>query len=263
MEPPSTRYRESQLDVAWAGAMAPGAELVVYMGPDARNTSMIFTFNEANARGEVSVITDSFAHREDSEPRAVHEAYDASALAGASMGITVLCASGDSAGVDVPASSPYVTAVGGTELVMRGNELVSEIAWWYSGSGLSRTFRMPEWQAGLEGLAGKRAVADVALNASTGYWYLFLGVLRPNTGTSFGSPIFGAMIASVNSARLSEGRPPVGWLNGTLYTRPEVQRTFRDVNVGYTDRGFSAGPGWDVPTGWGAPDAEGLLRTLP
>ncbi len=209
------------------------------------------------------MITDSFAHREDSEPRAVHEAYDAAATMGSALGITIFCAGGDSAGVDVPASSPHVTSVGGTEIAMVGMDVVSEKAWWYSGSGLSRTFKTPSWQQGLPDLGGKRAVADLALNASTGYWYLFLGVMTPNTGTSFASPVAAGLFATINSARLSEGKPPVGWLNPILYTRPEVQRTFRDITVGYTDWHYSAGPGWDIPTGWGAPHAERLWEALP
>lgn len=72
--PVPSRNVEATLDVEWSGAMAPGADLVVYAGPDARNTSMVYTFNEAIARGEVDMISDSFAHREDSEPFLVEEA---------------------------------------------------------------------------------------------------------------------------------------------------------------------------------------------
>jgi kumamolisin len=262
MEPPATRYREGALDVEWAGAMAPEAELLVYMGPDARNTSMLYTFNEAIARAEVSILTTSFAHREDSEPRAVHQAYGASAMMAAALGITVVSASGDSAGVDVPSSSPYVTAVGGTRLLMNGPRVVSETAWAYSGSGSSSSFPKPAWQAALAGLGDKRAVVDVALNADTGYWYTFLGVHSPNTGTSFSAPVFAGLLGVVNGARASQGRPALGWLNGLLYTEPRVQATFRDITENGTYR-YTAGPGWDFPTGWGAPNAEGLLSTMP
>jgi kumamolisin len=262
MEPPGTRYRETTLDIEWAGALAPQAELVVYQGPDARNTSMLYTFNEAISLGEVSIITTSFAHREDSEPRAVHEAYGASAMMAAALGITVVAASGDSAGVDVPSSSPYVTAVGGTMLRMNGLSRVEETAWAHSGSGVSRTFPTPPWQRSLPGIGDKRAVVDVALNAETGYWYLFLGVMSPNTGTSFSAPVFASMVAVINSARAPAGRPPVGWLNSLLYTERSIQATFRDITVGGTWK-YAAGPGWDFPTGWGAPSAEGLFSTVP
>jgi len=263
LEAPGTRYREGQLDVEWASVMAPESDIIVYMGPDARNTSMIYTFNEAIARGEVSVITDSFAHREDSEPKTVHEQYNASAMMAAALGITVVAAGGDSAGVDVPSSSPYVTSVGGTQLKMIGNRVVGEVTWLYSGSGISMTFPTPEWQQGLPQVPRRRAVADVALNADTGYWYTWLGTTSPNTGTSFGSPIFAGLVAVVNSARASENKPVVGWLNSTLYTTPAVQDTFRDITVGVSDRGYISGPGWDIPTGWGAPDGLGLFNTLP
>ncbi|NPD26085.1 MULTISPECIES: S53 family peptidase [Corallococcus] len=263
LEPPVTRYREGTLDVEWAAAMAPKAEVRVYMGPDARNTSILYTYNEAIARGEVSVITTSFAHREDSEPRAVQEAYSHSSTMAAALGITVAAASGDSAGVDMPGNSPYVTAVGGTQLKMNGMTVTGETAWYYSGSGITRTFATPEWQKGLVPMPAKRAVVDVALNADTGYWYTWLGVTTPNTGTSFSSPIFAGIMTVVNGARAEASKPQVGWLNSQLYTLPAVQQTFRDITVGVTDRQYEAGPGWDIPTGWGAPDAEGLLRTLP
>lgn len=266
--PPRYRIREANLDVQWAGAIAPEADLIVYSGPDARNTSMLFTYNEAIARNEVSVITNSFAHREDSEPRAVRRQYSASSMMGAALGITLAAASGDSAGVDVPASSPYVTAVGGTLLGLIGERVVWETAWSHSGSGPSLTIPVPEWQKGIRGIGDKRATVDVALNSGMGNWYMWLGKWYSNIGTSFASPMFAGLIAVVNDARDDEGKPPVGFINSLLYTRPEIQRTFRDVTEGHTvdkegNVKYRAGPGWDMVTGWGGPDAEGLLRTLP
>ncbi|WP_437673599.1 S53 family peptidase [Sorangium sp. So ce131] len=267
MEPVATRYLESTLDIAWSGGLAPAAELVVYEGPDARNTSMVYAFNEAIALGEVSVITDSFAHREDSEPPAVrHQFHDAARMA-AALGITVVAATGDSAQTDTPSSSPYVTGVGGTELwLTRGGEVEDERAWSRSGSGPTLSFPIPSWQVGVvEGSDGKRAVADVAMHAaseSRPYWVYYLGEWRRYGGTSFSSPTFAAVVAVVNSYRAEQGLPSVGFLNATLYTEPEVQATFRDIVDGSTEF-FAAGPGWDYPTGWGAPSALGLATTLP
>ncbi len=266
--PPRYRIREANLDVQWSGALAPEADLIVYSGPDARNTSMIFTYNEAIARNEVSVITNSFAHREDSEPRAVRRQYSASSMMGAALGITLAAASGDSAGVDVPASSPYVTAVGGTLLGLIGERVVWETAWSHSGSGPSLTLPVPEWQKGIPGIGTKRATVDLALNSGMGYWYMWMGEWYSNIGTSFASPVFAGLVAVVNDAREDQGKPRMGFLNPLLYTRPEIQNTFRDVTEGHTvDKAgnvkYRAGPGWDMVTGWGAPDAEGLLRTLP
>ena len=266
--PPRYRIREANLDVQWAGAIAPEADLIVYSAPDARNTSMLFNYNEAIGRNEVSAITNSFAHREDSEPRAVRRQYSASSMMGAALGITLAAASGDSAGVDVPASSPYVTAVGGTLLGLIGERVVWETAWEHSGSGPSLTLKVPEWQKGIKGVGDTRATVDVALNSGMGYWYMWLGKWYSNIGTSFASPVFAGLVTVVNDAREDEGKPRMGFLNSLLYTRPEIQRTFRDITEGHTvDKNgnvkYRTGPGWDMVTGWGGPDAEGLLRTMP
>jgi kumamolisin len=193
----------------------------------------------------------------------VQRAYHAAATMGAALGISVMAAGGNSAGVDVPSNSPYVTSVGGTVLLMRGMTRVSEVTAHFSGSGISRTVRRPWWQDGLPARPPMRAVSDLALNAATGYWFHWLGNTYPNTGTSFASPAFAGMLAVVNEARAAEGRPRVGWLNQTLYTEERVQQSFLDITEGGTDWGYVAGPGWDIPTGWGAPNMEGLFRTLP
>jgi kumamolisin len=282
MEQPVTRLREVALNTQWAGAMAPEAEIILYMGPDARTSSSVYTFNEAIARGEVSVLSTSFSHREDGEPRVVRETYGRVATMAAALGITVVAAGGNTAGVNTPSGAPYVTSVGGTELVMDGLTRVSEVAWTNSGSGLSNTFPTPWWQEGLtppvfsgspEGLQGRRAAADLALNAGTEYWHVFINRTFHDTGTSYATPAFAGMLACINSARAAEGKPPVGWLNQQLYTLPDVQAAFRDITGGQTwdcTRDYStctpkhpAGPGWDFPTGWGAPDVEALHDALP
>jgi kumamolisin len=264
MEPIATRYVETTLDVEWAGAIAPEAELVVYEGPDARNTSMVYTFNEAIGLGEASVITDSFAHREDSEPKLVREQYSMSAMMGAALGITVVAASGDSGETDTPSSSPYVTGVGGTQLKLLAGGQIKETAWPGSGSGAAMSFDMPDWQVGVVAGSNKRAVSDVALAASPSspYWLYYLGQWKRFGGTSFSAPVFAGMVAVVNSYRTANGLPRVGYLNSILYSTPAVQATFRDVTQGAT-ASYQAGPGWDYPTGWGAPSALGLAQTLP
>jgi kumamolisin len=261
---PARRVTETTLDVEWSGALAPGADVLVYQGADARNTSMIFAFNEAIGRAEASVLTDSFAHREDSEDRTVRLQYDASAMQAAALGISVVSASGDSGEPDVPAVSPYVTAVGGTYVTLDAQgALKSEDAWSASGSGYSLTLPMPPWQAAVaDATVGKRATADLALNAGTDYWVYYLGDWRAYGGTSFASPVFAGLLALVNNARAGAGKPPAGLLGPLLYQNPAVRATFRDIVSGSTQN-FSAGPGWDMPTGWGAPDAAALARALP
>src|SRR5690606_3185157 len=64
MEPPYIRITETALDTQWASSMGPGADVYVYEGPDARNTALLYAWNEAIADNIVDVITNSFAHRE-------------------------------------------------------------------------------------------------------------------------------------------------------------------------------------------------------
>lgn len=267
MEPVATRYTETTIDVEWSGALAPDANLVVYEGPDSRNTSMVYTFNEAIGRNEASVLTDSFAHREDSEPTAVRLQYNASALMAAAMGITVIAASGDSGAPDTPSVSPWVVAAGGTNLsATQSGNVISEGAWSGSGSGLSTTMAQPIWQLGVvPNAGGKRAVVDIAVNAgfaSGGYWVYYLQNWTRYGGTSFASPVFAGMVASISSKRASLGKPRLGCLSPALYTDANVQAAFRDITSGGT-ASFAAGPGWDFPTGWGAPKVAVLADALP
>ena len=265
MEPVVTRITETILDVQWSSSIAKGAEIITYEGPDARNTALMFAFNEAIALGEVSVLTDSFAHREDSEPLPLRHQYNHSALMGAAIGMTVISASGDSARPDIPCTSPYVVCVGGSDLVTNGNgTVVSEAAWDSSGSGDAKTFLTPQWQVGTAP-NDRRATVDLALNAGFaggGYWIRRFGLWESYGGTSFAAPTFAGLIAVVNSYRADQGLGPVGLLTPVIYTDALVKASFRDITVGSTDL-FPAKKGWDYPTGWGAPRAKKLADALP
>jgi len=263
MEPVVTRITETILDTQWSSSMAPGADVITYEGPDARNTALLYVFNEAIARNEVSVLTDSFAHREDSEPLPLRHQYDEAALMGAALGITVISASGDSARPDIPCTSAYVVCVGGTSLTTLGGNVISETAWDESGSGDAKTFDRPQWQTGIVP-NNKRATVDLALNAdpANGYWVRRFGNWESYGGTSFSAPIFAGMVAVINSYRIANGDPVVGLLSPLVYTDPAIRATFRDVTLGGTDL-FQAKAGWDYPTGWGAPRAKKLADALP
>lgn len=264
MEPPPERITEAQIDTTWSSSMAPGAEVLVYEGPDARNTALLFAFNAAIADGQVDVVTDSFAHREDSEAAPLRHQYDESALMAAALGITVVSASGDGGRPDTPCGSPYVTCVGGTTLdADAGGVIKSEVAWHLSGSGDSKSFPLPAWQAGLTD-GETRATADVALNASPSrpYWIRRWGKWESYGGTSFAAPVMAAIVACVNGQRKQQGLPPVGFLNPAIYLDPAVRATFRDIKDGGTDK-HPATEGWDYPTGVGAPHAADLAAALP
>jgi kumamolisin len=123
--------------------------------------------------------------------------------------------------------------------------------------------KLPWYQEGvITDSKGMRAAVDVALAGSTmpGYWAYYLAKWDRYGGTSIAAPVFAGLLAVVNQHRAAQGSPPVGFLNPFLYRSADVQKAFRDVTEGGTDL-HAAKPGWDYPTGFGAPDATVLANT--
>ena len=180
-------------------------------------------------------------------------------------GIAITVASGDNGyGVNYPAASPDVIAVGGTTLNMNGTTRTSETAWPGAGSGCSAYESRPSWQniPNIESSCGKRAVADVA------------AVADPNTGVAVydtyglsGWTVFGG--TSVSTQIISPVYALAGGLHGTtgasgLYAAAAANPSdFFDITTGSngncgTDL-CNAGVGWDGPTGLGTPDGDGAF----
>lgn len=204
----------------------------------------------------------------------------------AARGTTVLVSSGDSGtgsncstisqtkllySPAFPAGCPWVTAVGATRYVEP--ELVVP----FSGGGFSNYFSRPAWQelavtSFLEEHADPafkqyynasgRAYPDVA--AQGVYFHTILeGEDDLLSGTSASSPTFAAVVALLNSDRISNGLPPFGFLNPWLYTKGVIGLT--DIIGGKQSgcsqipgSGFPATPGWDPATGLGTPDFKKL-----
>jgi kumamolisin len=272
---------EVELDVEVAGALAPGARLVVYFAP---NTDKGFLDALTSAVQDTvhrpTVISVSWGGPEPSWSDQARAALNSAAEDAASLGITVVAASGDDGAsdgapagtlaVDFPASSPYVLGCGGTEVTIADGRIASEVTWddlptggGASGGGVSVDFPRPTFQASADvpaapnGFAG-RGVPDVAGDAdpSTGYGVVVDGQALVLGGTSAVAPLWAALLARINQ---SLGRA-VGYVTPLLYA-PTVRATFHDITVG-ANGGYSAGPGWDPCTGLGSPDGAALLAAL-
>ena len=195
-------------------------------------------------------------------------------------GRTVLFASGDS-GVDCkgltrkfqpswPSSSPYVTAVGGTESPTE--------VWSDGGGGFSDFFSRPAYQdAAVQAYlnSGKapptkyfntsgRAYPDVSA-FSVGYVIVYEGLPFPVSGTSCAAPTFAGIVSILNDVRLQAGKKTLGFLNPLLY-QTLMGKGFNDITDGSNSGGafcdgFKAAQGWDPASGWGSPNF-GLLKTL-
>uniref|UniRef100_A0A674NNT0 Tripeptidyl peptidase I n=1 Tax=Takifugu rubripes TaxID=31033 RepID=A0A674NNT0_TAKRU len=183
-----------------------------------------------------------------------------------------------------PASSPYVTTVGGTSF--KNPFTVSyEVTDYISGGGFSNVFKMPDYQASavdayLKTMAKVlppqsyynttgRAYPDMAA-LSDNYWVVSNKVPVPwVSGTSASTPVVGGMLSLINDQRLLKGLPVLGFLNPRLY-RLKGQALF-DVTEGchlscldeqVQGKGFCAAPSWDPVTGWGTPNYPELLTAL-
>src|SRR5262249_38299738 len=127
---------EESLDVEWAHAIAPGANIVVVEASpgnaaDQGLSALLTALQTATARPGVSAVSMSWGMDEFSK----ESSYDSYFTA---PGITFIASSGDSGTVEWPAASPNVLAVGGTSLkASSSGAYVSETGWTGAGGGLS------------------------------------------------------------------------------------------------------------------------------
>ncbi len=169
-------------------------------------------------------------------------------------GIAITASSGDNGfGVQFPAASQYVTAVGGTTLT-NSNSVFSESVWSGAGSGCSAYITKPGWQ-GDPGCT-KRTVADVSAVADpntgvavydsygSGGWLVF-------GGTSVASPIIASVYALAGNAATVDGSYPYGH---TTSLKDVTSGNNGSCGGSYLCTG---GPGYDGPTGLGTPNGTG------
>ncbi len=131
---------EVMLDIEVAGAIAPGANIVVYFAPNT-DAGFLDAITSAihDTKNKPSVISISWGGPESSWTPQSMTAFDQAFQAAAAMGITVCAASGDNGSddgvgdgadhADFPASSPYCLACGGTNLRGSGSSITSEGVW--------------------------------------------------------------------------------------------------------------------------------------
>ena len=279
---PSSPDVEVLLDIEVAGAVAPGASIVVYFAP---NTTAGFlkaiTTAAHDSHHKPSVISISWGGPESGWPPQALDAFDRAFADAAAMGVTVLCAAGDdgssdrvndgAAHVDFPASSPHVVACGGTRLDSAAGKITGETVWndgpgqGATGGGVSGYFPLPAWQANAhvppsvnDGRAG-RGVPDVSGDAdpNTGYRILVDGKAGVVGGTSAVAPLWAGLVALCNQKLAKQ----VGFLNPVLYGPLAGGPGLRDVTVG-NNGAYHAGPGWDSCTGLGSPNGAALLKAL-
>lgn len=250
-----------QFNTGWAGEQALDLDAVSAACPDCKillvQTSSASMANlgagvSTAARLGATAISNSYGSTGDLADSAYGTYYN-------HPGIAVTASTGDNGykGASYPASSRYVTAVGGTSLTTASNARGwTESVWSGAGSGCSTLNAAPAGQSSTVTGCALRAMADVSAVAdpNTG-----LAVYAPTSrrssswaqygGTSLSSPIIASVYALAG--------PVSGYGNDTVYAA--ASSSFNDVASGSNGtctvtQLCTARSGWDGPSGLGTPN---------
>jgi subtilase family serine protease len=254
---------ETALDVEWAHAVAPGADIVVSEAHDDSVPALAAAAAGAVTAG-ATIVDTSWGVPEAPAWRQYAAVFER-------RGITFVAPAGDSGhGVSFPASVPAVLGVGGTRVDWAPDRSGGrvEAGWARSGGGESSLYTRPPYQGRVALGAGGRLVPDVAYTAQPpgGYPVVVAGRLHRLAATSAAAPQWAGIIALAAQRR---GAPiDGGWLHAVMYTETGAAAdgpALIDVATGRNGPCGSlceARTGYDAVTGLGVPNAPALLRLL-
>lgn len=252
---------EESLDLDMVSAICPNCKIILIEANSA-NSNFFYTAEDtaANVCG-ATVISNSWGTSEYAGETTDDSHFNR-------PGIMITASAGDSGyGVNFPASSEHVTAVGGTSL-HHVSGVWSQTAWSGTGSGCSQFIAQPSWQTALgsayTSICAKRIVNDVSavadINTPVAMYDTFGGTCGSSGwciagGTSVSSPIIAATYAIAGN-----GAGLTGASNAYANTA-----SLTDVTTGSDGPCpgstflCTAGPGYDGPTGLGTPIGTGAF----
>jgi hypothetical protein len=259
---------ESALDVEWAHAIAPDADIILVETYSANISDLIQgAMQYIDSVPGVSVVNMSFDVGEFND----ESQYDDSLVTPSDhQGITVLAASGDTgSGASYPSASPDAVSVGSTSLTVSGDSYSGETGAPDSGGGPSADETKPSYQSGVDS-SDMRDTPDVSIdgNPNTGIAVYDSSNGGPDTpwykvgGSSGAAVLWSGLIAIADQGRVADGGTT---LNGPTQTLPALyslgSSDFHDITSG-SNGGYSAGSGYDLVTGLGTPVANELVPAL-
>jgi subtilase family serine protease len=236
--------QEQALDLDMVSSMCPNCSILLVQASSASYANLGTAVNTAVSMG-AKVISNSYGGGENNTTGIESTYYN-------HPGVAVTASSGDSGyGVQFPAASPHVIAVGGTSLNLNGTETV----WSGAGSGCSAVYGKPTWQH--DPLCTTRMEADVSAVAdpNTG-----VAVYGPGSGGRSGWLVFGgtSVAAPLIGGIFGEKGNAVSYSSG-IYAAPSS--AFHDITSG--SNGSCGGTyfctgvaGYDGPTGRGTPNGD-------
>jgi len=251
---------EEALDIDMVSAVCPNCSIMLVEANSANDTDLGIAENEAVSLG-AKFVSNSWGGSESSSQTSEDTSYFKH------PGVAITVSSGDSAyGAEYPATSQYVTAVGGTALSTSSNSRGwTESVWKTSstegtGSGCSAYDPKPSWQTDTG--CSKRMEADVSAVADPA-----TGVAVYDTyggsgwavygGTSASSPIIAGVYALAGTPGSSDYPAKYPYSHtGNLYD-------VTSGNNGSCSPSYfcTAATGYDGPTGWGTPNGTTAFTT--
>ena len=274
---------ESALDVEWAHAIAPKARIVLV--ETSRFVDDLLNAGDVAIADGASVISMSWAAPENSRSKeerlALNSRFNRLHVAFvAAGGDTGNSSCGGFTSLCWPATSSYVTGVGGTKLQLNSKgDYITENAWKGGGGGFSLYEDVPGYQKPSNPYT-TRGVPDVAYHADPQSGFVlydsnpYLGSTgwQEIGGTSAGAPQWAALMAIANSIRkaATPSKAPLTGSNPHLYsigTGPGYASNYHDITAGNNTNGqcgplCSAARGYDFVTGLGSPNAANLIKAL-
>jgi subtilase family serine protease len=252
---------EISLDLDMVSAACPQCHILLVEATSNSNANL-YAAEDTAARLGANEISNSYGGSESSSDPSSNTHFN-------HPGIAITVSSGDSGyGVEYPAASPYVTAVGGTTLKRASNTRGwTETAWSGAGSGCSAYEAKQSWQT--DSGCAKRTVADVSadadpnsgvnvydsncsgINKLLGNCFNGWGVVG---GTSASSPLIASVYALAgNAASVTYGSFP--------YAHATSLNDVLSGSNGSCSPAYlcTAGPGFDGPTGLGTPNGTGAF----
>jgi uncharacterized protein (TIGR03437 family) len=289
---------EGDLDLQWAGAIAPNATIYYVLGQDAftamiyavdQNLAPVINLSYGLCELDLSLDWETLAQQANVQGITILNSSGDFGAAGCELGYSAFAVNGPA--VDFPAAMPEVTAVGGTQFVEGAGKYwaasngannssalsyIPEAVWNESsaasigagGGGASVLYAKPLWQTG-PGVPpdNARDVPDVAFSAAGHDAYLveYNGTFYGLGGTSCSSPSFAGLVALLNQYQVSKGHQAtsgLGNINPQLYRLAQTAPTvFHDTVTGDNVVNCAQGTAGCIAGSFGYPAAAGYDRS--